>query len=569
MHLDLQQQLAKLNVMHVRELSLRRVFRTPMGWLVGLVAAQTAFSDQAPIGIDSVYNDWAGVPVAYVDSAGDGNGIDLGRLWIADDDRFLFLRYETGIETDPSENQDIRIYLDTDANSGTGLSIGGIGAELEWRTGIREGTFYVGGSTTVHHEDIRFRGAATVTATQFEVAFGRDTLPDGSNRLFSGSQVGVLIWDADGGDQLPNNGDTVTYTLDVGSVPPVSPIALGREQATDLRVITYNIHTDDLWDANLQDDFGRMITAVAPDVLNFQEINNHTGDETAALVESWLPSGAGESWYWADRNDCQTISRYPVIDSWGIDGNLATLLDTTAVIGKQLLVFSAHPPCCTNDSGRQAEIDNFMSFIRDAKQPGGVLTLDPNTAIIISGDMNLVGLSRQLTTLVTGDIDDEATYGPDFNPDWDGTALTNLISRQTEKRMAYTWRNDSSSFWPGHLDYIVYSDAVIEVGNHFILYTPEMSAASLATYGLQNADSLASAHLLFCADFRPSTAPCPGADGDMNDSGATDGDDIGIFTDRIINGGATPDEECAGDFDGMNGLDIGDVTGLVTALLTP
>ncbi len=68
--------------------------------------------------------------------------------------------------------------------------------------------------------------------------------------------------------------------------------------------------------------------------------------------------------------------------------------------------------------------------------------------------------------------------------------------------MGYTWRNDNSSFWPGHLDYQIYTDGVLNVRNHFILYTPEMSAGNLNTYGLAVTDSLASDHLLFCADYR-------------------------------------------------------------------
>jgi len=133
--------------------------------------------------------------------------------------------------------------------------------------------------------------------------------------------------------------------------------------------------------------------------------------------------------------------------------------------------------------------------------------------------MNFVGFARQLETLLTGDIADEGAYGPDFAPDWDGTGLHDIVARQTEKRMGYTWRSDFSSFWPGRLDFIITTDSVVETGNHFILYTPEMSPAARAAYGLFAGDSYASDHLLFCADLRPPVSSCAA---DVDGSGAVD-----------------------------------------------
>lgn len=476
-------------------------------WLALCFFGTVVLADQASIIIDDVYSDWDAVAVAHSDPIGDvgGGQVDFARLWLADDPRFLFLRLEVGIDIDPSENNDLRLYLDTDDNAATGLSIAGIGAELEWRFGSRNGTFRVGGSTTVFHDDIRLRSAPAVTGSQLEIAIGRDTLPDGSNPLFSGTSIRVVLIDDDGSDQLPDGNGGIAYTLDVGSLPPDVDIPLAREAATDLRMVTYNVLNDSPWDPALEDRFGRQLAAVAPDILSFQEIRDHDITETIDFVETWLPSGPGEAWYGAAVSDCKTVSRFPVLGSWALDNNLAVWIDTTSQIDSELLLINAHLPCCANDSGRQQEVDRIMAFIRDAKLPGGVLTLAADTPIVITGDLNLVGLRQQLTSLLTGDIVN-AGFGPDFDPDWDGTPLTNLISRQTEKRMSYTWRNDSSSFWPGHLDYQIYSDSVLDVPRSFILYTPEM--ADPAASGMQSADSTASDHLLFCADYRP-VAPAP------------------------------------------------------------
>jgi hypothetical protein len=169
-----------------------------------------------------------------------------------------------------------------------------------------------------------------------------------------------------------------------------------------------------------------------------------------------------------------------------------------------MVLTGAHMFCCTDDAGRQAEADRMLSFWSDAKNPGGSITVPFGTAFVITGDLNLVGLSQQLRTLRTGDIVNNATFGADFAPDWDATPLRDLVSSQTDQRFAYTWRSDTSSFAPGRLDFIIYSDSVVSTGNHFSLYTPELPAPRLAQYGLQAADvTTVSDHLPHVADFRP------------------------------------------------------------------
>ena len=62
--------------------------------------------------------------------------------------------------------------------------------------------------------------------------------------------------------------------------------------------------------------------------------------------------------------------------------------------------------------------------------------------------------------------------------------------------MGYTWRKDGSSFNPGKLDYVFYSDATIDTGKYFILNTLAMDDISLNNYELQWEDTQnASDHL--------------------------------------------------------------------------
>jgi len=61
-------------------------------------------------------------------------------------------------------------------------------------------------------------------------------------------------------------------------------------------------------------------------------------------------------------------------------------------------------------------------------------------------------------------------------------------------------------------------------------------------------------------------APCPAANGDLNDDQQVDGVDLALFVAGVF-GAPSQEERCAGDFDGSNALDSGDVAGMVQALL--
>ncbi len=493
-----------------------------LGAIAVAAVAQPALAERLPITIDGVFDDWQPSAIVFTDPAGDGGvGRDFLSLRIADDDRFLFLRLEVSAEFSLSESNNVTLYIDADNDAGTGLAVNGIGAELEWRFGARSGFIHApGGATPISAPAIRFRAGPTVTSSTFEIAIGRDTTPLNGGPLFTSPVIRISLRDILGGDRLPNVGSTLEYTLDQGDLPPEELLPIERERPRDLRLVSYNVLFDSIFEPGLEPSFGRQLAAAAPDIIAFQEIYDgpHTAPATANLVSAWVTPPPG-GFHGARLGDCITISRFPILGSWALDSNLASLIDATPVLGSRLLLINAHLPCCTNNAGRELEIDRIMAFIRDARTPGaGALDLAPEEPILIMGDMNLVGLSRQVTSLLTGDILDQSTFGPDFAPDWDGTPFTSVTPRQTDKRMGYTWRNDGGSFWPGHLDYIIYSDSVLESGSSFVLYTPEIPPARLTALGLQPADSLASDHLLFCADFR---TPLPLAadfnrDGDVN-----------------------------------------------------
>jgi len=467
-----------------------------------LVGVGPAAGEALPILTDGYFDDWTVGPV-HTDTEGDNgpSGIDFGDIWVAEDDDFLFIRFEMTDELLLQDNNDVALYIDTDSNAGTGVQVENIGAELRWQFGLRTGKFYGNPPpVTISWEDIRMRVLPSWSSVGFEIAIGRDAEPDGSTPLFTGDDIRILIRDEDGdGDIVPNSGGFLNYTFVNESLPPEEPNSMEKESPDHVRLMTYNVLQDSPWSE--QSRYDRILSAIEPEIINFQEIYDHNLAQILALVESMLPSGAGEDWFGWMVNDCATISRYPVNGVWTLDGNAAVLLDTEALLNRQLLIINAHLPCCGNNEGRQEEADRIMEFLRDAITVGGTVDVPSGTGVVITGDLNLVGDGQQIATLLTGDIADEGTYGPDFDPDWDGTALTDTPAGQTELRMSYTWRNDGSTYLPGRIDLIITSDSVLGIGNHFTLYTPNMSPAELAAAGLlANDTSEASDHIPVVAD---------------------------------------------------------------------
>ena len=484
---------------------LRSRWFVPFLLLATLLAPRGGRGESAAIFLDGTFADWTG-PIEHVDPAGDGGaGADFRDVDLANDANWLFVRFQTTLDVGLQATNNLYLYLDTDMNAGTGGAIGGIGAELQWSFGTRTGCFQPPGSGTcaaIGQNAIRLRMLPSITSNTFEIAIARNALPNG-NPLFTGSSFRLLLRDFAGGDLAPNAGG-LAYTFDAGPVPPPPVLPFAREDPLDVRVVTWNV-------VSLQSGTGfnpavtpaadRVLSAMAPDIICFQEIYTPTAAAVQALVEGMLPERA--PWYATKVNDCVIVSRYPVLQSWALDGNVAALLDADAALDTDLLLVCAHLPCCANDTPRQAEADRIMSFFRDAMSPGGVVTVPTGTALVLTGDLNLVGFAQQLRTLLEGDIVNNATFGPDFAPDWDGGPLSDVISSQTEQRFAYTWRDDPNTFAPGRLDFVIFNDSVLELRRHLILYSPEMSPAQQFATGILAADvTTVSDHLPHLADFR-------------------------------------------------------------------
>ena len=202
-----------------------------------------------------------------------------------------------------------------------------------------------------------------------------------------------------------------------------------------------------------------------------------------------------------------TISKYPSLQSWQVANKIdAELIDLPdSIYSTDILIINGHPPCCSNNQGRQENFDALIQFIHDAKTFGGIIDLPINTPISFSGDMNLVGYSEQYNTIINGTISDTILFGNGGFPDWDNTPLEDQICYINDKNIAYTWDKSNSSigdYPPGRLDFVFFTNSVMSVDKSFILSTEHMSTTLLTQNNLLSNDTkFASDHFPIIVDF--------------------------------------------------------------------
>jgi exonuclease III len=452
-----------------------------------------AVCQSLPIFLDGRTDDWNFPVPTYIDSENDGNVFDFKYVSVTNDEQFLFVRLKITPFFKLVEENQISVYIDGDSNSSTGFPINGIGAELRFDFGMRSGINYHNGATQFFHPDIQFRSMPTVTDTTFELAIGRQFIPPANGT----GTIKLFFIDGDSnGDWMPNGGETFEYTFDDTPTTSLIPTELSREDTSLLRVMNWNVLYDGLLDPQRDDSFERILQAVNPDIICFNEFFNSSGTQVKNAINQMLPLPGGASWY-AVKLDAGnvTVSKYPITQSWFVypDHRItASLINLPTWFEKDILVVNSHYKCCggiSNDETRQREADATVEFILDAKTPGGVIDLPSETPFIILGDLNLVGDRQQLITLITGEIINTQLFGNGEPPDWDNTDLEDILSQQSDKRTSYTWRNDESSFPPGRLDFQIYSNSVITAKKNYVIQTEVMSQDRLNQYGFQLLDT--------------------------------------------------------------------------------
>ncbi len=452
------------------------------------------------IQMDGFFEDWQ--DFSYIEKESNpSNSIDLIELSLSNDDNFLYLRIKLDREV-LFQQSNIQVWIDADNNAGTGQNIRSMGSEFYYHFGQRRGSFL---GQEIGHFDIGLVSLPTHSGDEFEIRIRRNATPTNSRELFTSNTFQLLVGGSNiNTDALPVSG-TFSYTFDEGPFPEFTPISIQKSDPSHIRLMNQNILFDRPLNPAFQNQFKRIVQAVNADIFCFNEFFDASASTVKNLMDSTIPLNNTNGWYASKVDDDNiTVSRYPILASIKLtnsDRISANLLDLPDDYGTDMLVIVCHFSCCDNETARQFQVDAVAAFIQEARNEGGRLDIDDNTPILITGDFNMVGLKQQRETLLTGDIQNTQRFGTGSPPDWDGSPISDLVPYHTDIPIATTWINPFSSFAPGRLDYILYSDSRLEAQKGFLLQTNEMSSDSLTAYGLSATDTDFSDHLPIVGDF--------------------------------------------------------------------
>jgi hypothetical protein len=448
--------------------------------------------------LDNEFEDWGGIPHSMATEGG-----PFVAAAVTSNAEWLYLHIQLAEEVALDENalpNDYRILLDLDDDPNTGVDYAsqGLGVDLLINLASRQAIRYTNGSGIESFNEIGMRAAPTYSGTEFELAFNRELTQ------VTDEDVRILWYNNDEQIGFPANGLAHTPS---DAPDTFIPVSIARPPGTLNRVAFWNVNNrmDELF---AQQAMKRILQAVDPDILALSEVSNVSAGYVTGLLNDWLPLEGNASWNVVkDDWDLMVASKGAILSSFpSVMRQFPVLVEGHPGWGVPLLITSSHLKCCggsSNEAQRQAEADEYMAFLRDAVNGEGELDLATNSPVIYGGDLNMVGLDDPIYTLVSGDISDENTYGEDFNPDWDGTALTEHSLLQTDHAFDFTWMssNINSEWMPGKLDYLITSDASVDLQAGFVVRTEDMSEERLAEFGLLADDALdASDHFLVVGD---------------------------------------------------------------------
>ncbi|HTH47030.1 MAG TPA: immunoglobulin domain-containing protein [Candidatus Limnocylindria bacterium] len=205
------------------------------------------------ITIDGSFGDWAGVPVAYEDPADSTDSVDYRRIYLANDDDYLYVRFTLERGGNPFLSN-ANIFVDTDNSFDTGYKAV-VGSEMLIQGGAaydeRGGGFNEGGVN-----GLGWLAAPTGEATEFEVRIARNaTYGTDGTAVFTGDTLALLLEAEDSNfarkETAPDT-EGLVYTFASAPPPLTSAQTLATLTGTTWRV---NDSGNDLGTAWKETDF--------------------------------------------------------------------------------------------------------------------------------------------------------------------------------------------------------------------------------------------------------------------------------------------------------------------------
>jgi len=292
-----------------------------------------------------------------------------------------------------------------------------------------------------------------------------------------------------------------------------------KAQPSHIRLASWNVARN--WgssDPSVDAAMTRVLRLLNPDILALQEIpESFTAAQVQAKMNAILPLGPGQQWQvhlgLSDgyiRN--ALITRRPMslqitntVPASEVRGVTAALVDLESTVPRDLYAMSVHLKCCSGvseTSRRQRHADALAKWFGDIRTPGGAITLPIHTPAVVMGDFNFVDPDPQQpeVTLRTGDIVDNALFGPDIKGDWDVTDLQDVQPADPFTGDRDTWPANTSAP-SSRLDRFYLTDSALTVATKFIVNTRTMTPAARSAAGVLQFDvETASDHLPIALD---------------------------------------------------------------------
>ncbi len=249
-----------------------------------------------------------------------------------------------------------------------------------------------------------------------------------------------------------------------------------ESEASSLRILSWNVWRGSILspDGIRHESFKRILKAVRPDVICLQEVGGPKVEtELRSLVVTSLPLEDDQKWHlhYAPNSDNVVMSRYPlqhcshehvihlpVVSPDFHLGFIGCMIEVPEAGSLQDVYLVAAHFLSAGQSGmgaRQRHADAIVRHLRTLRQSEKASVLPTATPTVILGDFNVYALepkdaAHHLTTLLTGNVVNEAEFGPDFDLDWDGSFMVEVKPRHNaDSKEWYTWRSDQEPFAPG------------------------------------------------------------------------------------------------------------------------
>ena len=122
----------------------------------------------------------------------------------------------------------------------------------------------------------------------------------------------------------PTVQDEMEYVIDSSPLPEPPPISLARLREGHLRLMSYNTEFSGILDSDRQPFFERIIKALDPDIMAFQELRN--ASQVGAIIAEWLQVPLFSVTVMGNT----LVSRFPILDSTvaGSEGSQGETGDT-------------------------------------------------------------------------------------------------------------------------------------------------------------------------------------------------------------------------------------------------